>query len=341
MAGFIKKATAAARVSIEKKEHDRPAVMPVNRIEVEDEVLLIPHDMIHPDPNQPRKERDPVEFLKVKNSIKQTNGNTQPVEVRKHPDRPGDFMLVFGQGRWQACAELDLKVRAILTKAYDDEQKRLNPNVDFDRKFAQVSENVGRNDLPMVRQAESLAELVKLHVKDISVKGVGDMLGYSKSQASRLMKLASAPEDVKQLSIDGISQNINFLILMTDLHQLVDAKTFQKHLAAARNKELFERGLREIIKSIKAPKVTQHESKPQVKDKCNQGKTDSDQDKSTSNSDSVASSQSDAEPHYFPEMESCEVMDGYLLIYVKGYNLPVKIPRRQAQDELATAIECM
>lgn len=251
MAGFIKKAAQAAQTTIDKSKKEAAKVSPQPTIRVEDEILLIPHQMIHPDPNQPRKERDPVEFLKVKNAIKQTKGNHQPITVRKHPTLKGEYMIVMGEGRWESCAEFNFPVRAILKRDYDAEQAESNPNLEFDKLFAQLSENVGRNDLSIVRQAEGLAELVRLHSDNLPEKIVGEMLGYSKSQTSRLMKLSTAPEAVKKLSIEGVSQNINFLLLLIDLQALVDTSKFEKYLKEAREKQLFERGLREIVRNLK------------------------------------------------------------------------------------------
>ncbi|MFA0108304.1 ParB N-terminal domain-containing protein, partial [Vibrio splendidus] len=102
MNGFVLKAADTAQKTL-NQQADLSALPPkqqVRKIEVEDEILLVPWEFIHPDPNQPRKERDPVEFLKVSNSIKQTKGNTQPVIIRKHPSIRGEYMLVAGEGRW-------------------------------------------------------------------------------------------------------------------------------------------------------------------------------------------------------------------------------------------------
>ncbi|TKF95341.1 ParB/RepB/Spo0J family partition protein, partial [Vibrio sp. F13] len=215
-------------------------------------MLLVPWEFIHPDPNQPRKERDPVEFLKVSNSIKQTKGNTQPVIIRKHPSIRGEYMLVAGEGRWTACKEHNLNVRSILKQDFDDELS--NPEQAWNKLFVQVSENVGRNDLLLVREAESLERLVSTYTAKLPAKDVGKMLGYDKTKTSRLMKLALAPESIKQLSLDGVSQNINMLILLMDLYSLVDESAFSKYLLKVREKELFERGLREIVRNLKPSK---------------------------------------------------------------------------------------
>lgn len=435
MSGFIKKAKAAAQSTMDKAAQETASPKPQLTITVEDEILSIPPNMIHPDPNQPRKERDPVEFLKVKNSIKQTKGNTQPIVVRKHPTIRGEYMIVMGEGRWESCAEFGFPVRSILKRDYDDEQAESNPNVAFDKLFAQLSENVGRNDLSIVRQSEGLAQLVQLHVDELPEKAIGEMLGYSKSQTSRLMKLSAAPESIKQLSIDGVSQNINFLLLLIDLQALVDTDTFETHLNEAREKNLYERGLRQIVKGLKAPKPpqepepennatqeagaspeTHQESAPRNEEEqlplpndeqkeqkdeptktafplilkaieekgCSKKQVEkilnnvekAQEDGYSVNESAVAehiNSLTDksvleftkydtlvedcltiyetpvnirppAAPediNLYPSMESCEVVDGHLLIYIKGYNLPLKVSKAEANQELLTAIQQM
>lgn len=383
-------------------------------IEVEDEILLIPWQIIHPDPDQPRKERDPVEFEKVSNSIKQTEGNTQPINVRKHPELNGQYMLVVGEGRWTACKEHDFKVRAILSKDYDTDKSDTNPNMEFDKLFHQVSENVGRNDLPLVREAEALQKLVNTHVDKLPAKEIGKMLGYNKTKTSRFMKLAGAPEAIKKVSLDSVSQNINVFILLMDLHELVDDETFETHLIEVYEKQLFERGLREIVRRLKQPvtedvvtedvateKAPQASSAAPQKEQASEPKIDafplvSEALKQKDCTDKLAasiqknleqarddgygvneaaisehiSSMTDkalptlsnfdtlveqcvevyeepptieqpappSELSLYPEMETCEVVDGFLLIYVKGQKLPLKLSKDDA-NTVKIAIE--
>ncbi|EPO2959838.1 ParB/RepB/Spo0J family partition protein [Vibrio cholerae] len=254
MSGFVLKAAETAKSTISNQQNSPKPQKQDFKIEVEDEILLIPWQIIHPDPDQPRKERDPIEFLKVSNSIKQTKGNTQPVSIRKHPSIKGEYMLIAGEGRWTACKEHDLKVRSILKQDFDNES--LEPEQAWNKLFYQVSENVGRNDLSLVREAEALDLLVKSHKDELPAKDIGLMLGYDKTKTSRLMKLASAPDSIKQLSLDGVSQNINMFILLIDLFSLVDESTFSEYLSQVKDKQLFERGLREIVRNLKSPKKT-------------------------------------------------------------------------------------
>ncbi|MDE1315469.1 ParB/RepB/Spo0J family partition protein [Vibrio aestuarianus] len=419
MSGFVLKAAETAKSTISNQQNSPKPQKQDFKIEVEDEILLIPWQIIHPDPDQPRKERDPIEFLKVSNSIKQTKGNTQPVSIRKHPSIKGEYMLIAGEGRWTACKEHDLKVRSILKQDFDNEL--LEPEQAWNKLFYQVSENVGRNDLTLVREAEALDLLVKSHKDELPAKDIGLMLGYDKTKTSRLMKLASAPDSIKQLSLDGVSQNINMFILLIDLFSLVDESTFSEYLSQVKDKQLFERGLREIVRNLKSPKKTLTSSdnaietllnkalkKRKLNDSINaermsemtesvtyplvvealsskkcseklaatiQSNLERAKDegyeineeaisehlqsmtptslKSFSDFDTIvdecvavyekSSSQHPAAPQEvskFPEMESFEIVDGYLLIYVKDQKLPLKIDKKDAKS-LKTAIEQM
>ncbi len=57
---------------------------------------------IHPDPDQPRKEWLEGELEELAASIEQTKGCHTPIKVRPHPSIIGEFMLVYGEGRWRS-----------------------------------------------------------------------------------------------------------------------------------------------------------------------------------------------------------------------------------------------
>lgn len=59
----------------------------------------IPVDLISPNPDQPRKNFDPVELQELANSI-QLNGLTQAITVEEVPE--GGYILIDGERRWRA-----------------------------------------------------------------------------------------------------------------------------------------------------------------------------------------------------------------------------------------------
>lgn len=338
MGGFNQAVMAAKNtLANETKKESRE-----NQIEIEDEIMLIPWQLIHPDPDQPRKERDPDEFLKVSNAIKQTNGNTQPIQVRNHPTLKGEYMIVFGEGRWTACKQHGLKVRSQLKTEFDKEKIAENQNLLFDRLFVQVSENVARNDLPLIREAEALKRLIDCHVDNLPAKDVGKMLGYDKTKTSRLVKLASVPDEIKKVSLDGISQNVNLLVLLADLYQRVDSDVFGSYLEKVRNKTLFESGLREIKKSLDPKKDAKSEKDKgageeqllgdgQENTKKPGNESSLDEADTTKSQATKAAGSDDVKHSAFPVIESFEVVDGHLLIFVNDLKLPIKVNKKDAK----------
>jgi ParB/RepB/Spo0J family partition protein len=53
-----------------------------------------------------------AEWLAFVDSIKQTNGNTQPADVIADPEHSGRFLLVTGERRYRACKALGLQLTA-------------------------------------------------------------------------------------------------------------------------------------------------------------------------------------------------------------------------------------
>jgi len=63
--------------------------------------LQLPIDAIEEDPDQPRQEFDPDGLAELAETIRE-RGVRQPVSVRRHPEKPGRWMLNFGARRLRA-----------------------------------------------------------------------------------------------------------------------------------------------------------------------------------------------------------------------------------------------
>src|SRR5688572_25960629 len=61
-------------------------------------ILAIARERIHPDPKQPRSNPD----AELRTSI-EANGILQPLVVRPHPERKGEWLLVDGERRWRGA----------------------------------------------------------------------------------------------------------------------------------------------------------------------------------------------------------------------------------------------
>lgn len=99
--------------------------------------LELPLDTVSPDPNQPRRAKNPgytqEKLSELANSIK-ARGQKQAISVRVNPSEPGHYFINHGERRWRACRMAGLAT----VKAFIDN--------DFER-VDQVIENLQREGL--------------------------------------------------------------------------------------------------------------------------------------------------------------------------------------------------
>jgi len=94
---------------------------------------------------------DPNDGTYLRDAI-ETNGQTVPILVRRHPSVPDRYLLVYGRHRLQAIRSSDKvqTVRALIASIGEDAAVR-----------AQISENMGRLDLSFIERALFAQELVE------------------------------------------------------------------------------------------------------------------------------------------------------------------------------------
>jgi len=108
--------------------------------------ILIEH--IIPDPNQPRKNFDKGKLRELADSIEK-HGLLQPILVR--PLQNGKFQIVHGERRFRACKLLGFKkIRAEIRNLTDKEALEI-----------QLVENIQREDINPIEEAEAYARLIK------------------------------------------------------------------------------------------------------------------------------------------------------------------------------------
>jgi len=117
-----------------------------------------------------------IEVEGLKASIRQ-NGQRVPVLVR--PLENDRYSLIYGRRRVQACQELGIKVRAIVTEAGGDQALR-----------DQLLENQERRDLSFIERALVAAALLDgdhLNAAERSNKGVAEVLNLTEAGVSQLL----------------------------------------------------------------------------------------------------------------------------------------------------------
>ena len=135
---------------------------------------------------QPRKIFDEESLKDLTNSISE-RGIIQPIIVRKSNDDKAKFEIIAGERRWLAAQKAGLhEVPVVIIKA--DDLKSLE--------FA-IVENVQRNDLNAIEEAQGYQHLIKDFSYD--QEKVAKFIGKSRSHVTNFLRLLTLPSEVINL----------------------------------------------------------------------------------------------------------------------------------------------
>lgn len=154
------------------------------------QVQMLQHDAIEPDPRNPRQVFDEAQLDELANDIA-VNGMLQPITVRPHPEKPGAFMLIFGERRWRACARVDVDPVPAIVREVDDLQAL----------ELQIAENNKRADVHPLEEADAYRRLREEHGRDVDE--IADLCGKSKAYIYAAMKLCALVDTPRKAFLDG------------------------------------------------------------------------------------------------------------------------------------------
>jgi ParB family transcriptional regulator, chromosome partitioning protein len=142
----------------------------------------VPVDEIDPNPNQPRKHFDPEGITELSESIS-IKGFIQPIALTTN-EAKDKVILVSGERRLRAAKEAgQTEIPGYFIKE------------DSDLAEMALIENVMREDLTPVEQAEAIQTLIKNN--KINEEDVGKLLGKSQPTISGYVAVANLPEDIR------------------------------------------------------------------------------------------------------------------------------------------------
>lgn len=137
-------------------------------------------DAIRPNPDQPRRRFDEPALDELAASIER-HGLVQPVTVKRLPEGDG-YVLVAGERRYRAVRKLGREtIAAILTDGDADE--------------IALIENLQREDLRPLEQAEALARLMARHRYNRTQ--LAEVIGKARTTVLELLRLNDLPEEIK------------------------------------------------------------------------------------------------------------------------------------------------
>ena len=173
---------------------------------------------------QPRKFFDSEKIKELSVSIKK-QGLLMPILVRKKDNHEDKYIIVAGERRWRAANLAGLKkIKAIIVKSEEKENS-----------LAAIIENVQREDLNVLEEAEAYNQLVVKH--NMKHEDIAKNTGKSRSYITNLIRLVGLQEEVKKLLNSGelTYGHARALLASNDQEQL--AKDIVKNKLSVRDTE--------------------------------------------------------------------------------------------------------
>jgi ParB family chromosome partitioning protein len=149
-----------------------------------------PIEFLHPSAMQPRTQFDEDKLEQLAQSIRE-KGVLQPILVREHRTRTGEWEIVAGERRWRAAQKAQLHDVPIVVRDLSDR----------DTLEIALIENVQRQDLNPIEEARAYRRLMQEFA--YTQETLSDHIGKSRSHIANLLRLLELPEIVRAMLSDG------------------------------------------------------------------------------------------------------------------------------------------
>ena len=193
---------------------------------------------ITPNPEQPRLAMEQVGLDELAASIRE-HGVLQPILVRPLDD--GEFQLIAGERRWRASKAAGLATIPALVEEIDDDTAL----------EISIIENLQREDLSPLDEAAMYDRMVRDH--GYSVRRLAQKLGKDKGYLENRLRLADAPEEIREL----VSLRKDTLSHAYELMKVEDPKKRKRLAAQVARGELTLIKLRDKIEGRPARSATE------------------------------------------------------------------------------------
>ena len=221
-------------------------------------------DRITPNPEQPRLVFDEATLEELAASIRE-HGVLQPILVR--PLEDGEFQLIAGERRWRASKAAGLATIPALVEEIDDDTAL----------EISIIENLQREDLSPLDEASMYDRMVREH--GYSVRRLAQKLGKDKGYLENRLRLADAPEEIREL----VSLRKDTLSHAYELMKVEDPRKRRKLAAQVARGELTLIKLRDRI-----------EGRPRTSGPAEHGSDDASEMQSNSEQDSATADEAEA-----------------------------------------------
>lgn len=139
-------------------------------------------DKIIPNPNQPRREFDPVALQELSDSIREI-GIVQPITLRDQGD--GTYLIIAGERRWRASQMAGLAFIPAYVRTVDDENMM---------EMALI-ENIQREDLNALEIALAYQHLLEQY--NLTQERLSERVGKNRSTITNYLRLLKLPATIQ------------------------------------------------------------------------------------------------------------------------------------------------
>ncbi len=188
------------------------------------------------DPEQPRKSLNQKRLNELAESIKK-HGLLQPISV-EYIEQEDCFKIINGERRYKAAKLSGLQELPCIIKNIDRHTRLIH----------QLIENIQRQDLPPLEEAESIQVLInkkRMDNPNYSQREASRELGLPKSYVNEMLSLLKLPQDIKGSvrTSDTVPKSLLLLLL----------------------RQSDEKNIREFYRQIKEGNLTVREAKMKLK----------------------------------------------------------------------------
>jgi len=197
---------------------------------------IIDISRIKSDPDQPRKSLDQKSLKELAESIKK-HGLLQPITV-EYIEKEDYFKIINGERRYKAAKLAGFHELPCIIKNIDN----------YTRLIHQLIENIQRQDLPALEEAESIQTLVnkrRIENPNYSQREASRELGLPKSYVNEMLSLLKLPQDIKESVRTSDSVPKSLLLLLV--------------------RQSDEKNIRGFYRQIREGKLTVREAKTELK----------------------------------------------------------------------------
>jgi ParB family chromosome partitioning protein len=150
---------------------------------------MMPIELLHPNPDQPRKVFSEAELDELAASIRE-KGVIQPLLVRPGTDG-GEYEIVAGERRWRAAQRAGVRELPVVIRTLaDGEVLEIG-----------IIENVQRVDLNPIEEALAYKQLIERFGRTLDA--VAEVVGKSRPHVANALRLLGLPEAVQGYVLQG------------------------------------------------------------------------------------------------------------------------------------------